>query len=143
MSLNIKNFERAVAALTELPEAALDLLRPITTEEAYDQALEMVDRLSRIVAGDPHHPLGPVYATLIEHIAHYEEEVYPAEPVPPHVMLDFLMDQNGVRQSDLAEKLGVDQSNVSRLINGKKTFTADLIKQLSQIFKVPATVFLA
>lgn len=142
MSLNTNTFEQAITALTELPEAALDLLRPITTE-TYEAALDAVDRLHTYVGGNVDHPLAPIYATLIEHIARYEEEVYPAEPVAPHVMLDFLMDQHGVRQSALAEKLGVDQSNVSRLVSGKKVFTADLIKQLSQIFKVPPTVFLA
>ena len=45
-------------------------------------------------------------------------------------------------QTALAERLGLNQSNVSRLVNGETTFTTDLIKQLSQIFGVRGEVFL-
>lgn len=104
--------------------------------------MEAIDRLSGTLADDPEHRLGPVYATLISHIVAYEEKAYPLDPVAPNVMLDFLLEQQDVRQSTLASLLGIDQSNVSRLVSGKKAFTTDLIKKLSQIFKVPGAVFL-
>lgn len=140
---SLPNLEHALQALTALPEAALDLLQPITSEEAYDTALEAIDRLSLTLANDSERRLGPVYATLISHIVAYEEKAYPIEPVAANVMLNFLIEQKGIRQSTLANALDIDQSNVSRLISGKKVFTADLINKLSQIFKVPGTVFLA
>jgi HTH-type transcriptional regulator/antitoxin HigA len=131
-----------ISALYELPAAARALLSPIADDVHYRQALEAEENLSRLIAGQADHPLGGVYATLIEHIAAYEDTAYPTEPTPPHTMLAFLLEQTGLRQGEVAERLGVHQSNVSRLVSGQVAFTTDLIKKLSEIFGVPATVFL-
>lgn len=134
--------ERAVMALTQLPETARTLLGPIVDDEQLDFALDAQERLGRLIDGDSNHPLGPVYATLLGHITRYEQEAYPTTPTAPEVMLDFLMDQQGIRQTELAERLGIHQSGVSRLLGGQVTFTTDLIKRLGEIFKVPPAVFI-
>lgn len=134
--------EHAAAALAQLPAAAREWLSPIRDDDQLDRALEAQAYLGRLVAGNLHHPLAPIYAGLIEKIQAYETEHFPTEPTPPHVMLGFLMDQQGVRQHELAQRLQLHQSNVSRLVSGHKVFTADLIKQLSEIFKVPPAVFI-
>ena len=134
--------ERAVVALSQLPEAARTLLGPITTDEQLDFALDAQERLGRMIAGDANHPLGSVYAALLVHITQYEQEAYPTTPTAPEVMLDFLMDQQGIRQTELAERLGIHQSGVSRLVSGQVAFTTDLIKRLGEIFQVPPAVFI-
>ncbi|MBZ9715535.1 helix-turn-helix domain-containing protein [Deinococcus multiflagellatus] len=140
--MELQNFERAAAALLELPDAAREWLSPIRDEEQLERALEAQEYLGQKIAGDLNHPLAPVYVGLIEKITAYEEVHYATEPTPPHVMLDFLMEQQGVRQHELAERLEVHQSNISRLINGRVAFTTDLIKQLSKIFNVSPAVFI-
>lgn len=140
--MNVQTFERAAAALIELPDAAREWLSPIRNDAQLERALEAQEYLGRLIAGDLQHPLAPVYAGLIEKISAYEEENYATEPTPPHEMLRFLMDQQEIRQSDLAEQLGINQSNVSRLIGGQVAFTTDLIKRLVEVFHVPPTVFL-
>ncbi|AXG99694.1 helix-turn-helix domain-containing protein [Deinococcus wulumuqiensis] len=105
-------------------------------------ALEAVDDLRRLVNGDTAHPLAGIYAALIDRIATYEDATYPTPPTPPHVMLAHLLEAREMSQTALAERLGLNQSNVSRLVNGETTFTTDLIKQLSQIFGVRGEVFL-
>lgn len=134
--------DRAVAALAELPEASRNLLGPIRSDEQLEFALNAEEQMGRLIGGDARHPLAAVYATLIQHIAEYEAEAYPTPASKPGDMLDFLMDQQGVQQQELAARLGVNQSTVSRLIHGRVAYTTDLIKQLAEIFKVPPTVFL-
>lgn len=133
---------QALDALHHLPADALALLGPIRSEADYDRALEAVDDLRRLVNGDTAHPLAGVYAALIDRIAAYEDATYPTPPTPPHVMLAHLLEVREMSQSALAERLGLNQSNVSRLVNGQTAFTTDLIKQLSQIFGVKGEVFL-
>lgn len=141
MYMEQTNIDAALAALNELPAAALDLLAPIGDKIHYERALAAEESLGKRIAGDPHHALGGLYSSLIANIARYEDKAFPTEPAPPHQILEFLMEQQGIRQSDLAEKLGVNQSNVSRLVRGQTAFTTDLIKELSAIFNVPPTVF--
>lgn len=136
------DFERAAAALIELPDVARAWLAPIHDDEQLENALEAEEFLGRTIAGNLNHPLAPIYAGLIEKITAYERETYCTETTPPHRMLEFLMEQKGIRQSELAESLQVHQSNVSRMINGQKAFTTDLVKQLGMIFNVPPTVFM-
>ena len=108
----------------------------------YDRALTAVDDLRRLISGDTAHPLAGIYAALIDRVAAYEDATYPTPPTSPHVMLAHLLEAREMSQTALAERLGVNQSNVSRLVNGQTAFTTDLIKELSQIFGVPGEVFL-
>lgn len=106
------------------------------------RALTAVDHLRRFISGDTAHPLAGIYAALIDRIAAHEDAAYPTSPTPLHVMLAHLLEAREMSQTALAERLGVNQSNVSRLVNGQTAFTTDLIKELSQIFGVPGEVFL-
>lgn len=142
MNMENTNIQNAIAALHELPVSSLALLGPIRDEAHNELALEASDVLGKLIAGDLNHPLAGVYETLIANIARFEEEAYPTESVPPHQLLDFLMDQQGMRQADLAERLGVHQSNVSRMLRGQVAFTTELIGKLSAIFHVPGRAFL-
>lgn len=135
--------KHAVSAFETLPAAALALLRPIENETEYEDVMTAIDALSHSIGEDAGHPLAGVYATLIEHAAAYEEAVFPTPAVPAHQLIEFLMEQRGMRQTELAEELGIDQSNVSRLLNGKKILTAELLKKLSSIFHVTPETFLA
>lgn len=141
MTLNT-DIDRAVTALTELPEAARNLLGPITSSEQLDFALAAEAQLSRLIGGNAQHPLAAVYTSLIHHITEYESEAFPIPTLGPGEILDFLMEQQGIQQKELADRLGVNQSTISRLIHGRVAYTTDLIKQLSGIFKVPPAVFL-
>lgn len=134
-------YKEVFNALTKLPPDALALLGPIRTEAQYDQALEALDDLQHTVSGDLEHPLAGIYAALIERIAAYEDSAYPTLPTLPHVMLAHLLEAKGMTQSELAQHLRINQSNVSRLLSGQVSFTSELMKQLGEIFKVSAAVF--
>ena len=59
----------------------------------------------------------------------------------PNEVLRFLLDQHGLKQSDLAAEIG-GQSVVSDILNGKRAINARQAKALAARFGVSAVAFL-
>lgn len=129
-----------VAALCALPAGALAPLAPIETEAAYDAALKASEHLSEVM--DENAALEGVFQTVVARIAAYEDAVYPLPGVTPHGMLAYLMEKRGLSQEDLAARLGVSQTTVSRLASGRTAFTAEWVDRLSAALGVEGSVFL-
>lgn len=115
--------------------------RPITAEEENDWALAMVEHLMAI----PDRSLETsalinVWVALIEQ---FEEANYslPTTEGTPDQMLRFLMDQHGLKQSDLVGLLG-SSSVVSEIVNGKRSISKTQVKILAERFYVPLALFL-
>jgi HTH-type transcriptional regulator / antitoxin HigA len=70
----------------------------------------------------------------------YESERYPLPDVKPADMLQFLIDQNGLSQRDIAKDLG-SESTVSSVLSGRRPLTRDHIARLSARFHVSPAVF--
>lgn len=115
-------------------------LRAIRGEQDYDNAILALNRLLDAGAASDEHPLADLVNALGNLISDYEDQQYPAEPVTPIAMIRFLMDQHRLSQSDLPEIGG--QSVVSEVLNGKRELNVRQIKELSERFNVPASVFL-
>ena len=62
---------------------------------------------------------------------------------PPERVLAFLMEQRDMTQTKLAGVLGINQANVSRLLNGKSQFTVETVQVLADYFHVSPEVFMA
>jgi HTH-type transcriptional regulator/antitoxin HigA len=58
-------------------------------------------------------------------------------------MLDFLIEQRGVKQADVARGTGIAESTISELIRGKRRLTRGQLEKLSGYFHVSGAVFLA
>jgi HTH-type transcriptional regulator/antitoxin HigA len=69
-------------------------------------------------------------------------ERIPAEAFPPGDYIKEELEERGWSQADLAEILGVNESVVSALINGKKAITPELAKGLSAAFETSAQVWM-
>ena len=110
---NDKEFEEMAARLEELDFSK----RKLSPEEA---------------------ALREVLAALIQT---YEGEHHELPEAKPHEMVQFLMDQRGLRQADLVPVLG-SRSQVSDLVNGKRPISKAQIKKLSDYFGVAAGHFL-
>jgi HTH-type transcriptional regulator/antitoxin HigA len=63
-------------------------------------------------------------------------------PVPPHELVQFMMEQHDMTQADLAKLLGVRQSLVSMMLSGKRAFSKESIKILADRFHINARVLL-
>jgi HTH-type transcriptional regulator / antitoxin HigA len=74
---------------------------------------------------------------LIEKYEAQHDAIPPADPVD---VLRFLLDQNGLSQSDIASDLG-GESTVSLVLSGKRQLNRDHIARLSRRFHVSPAVF--
>ena len=123
--------------------AAHGLLSPIATEEHHAQALQVIDELMIEIGNAPGHPLLSLLRLLSEHVEAFESAAYPAESVPPHRVLSFLMEERGLSQKQLEAETGIDQSNLSKILKGARALNVAQIKVLSGYFHVSPEVFLA
>lgn len=128
-----------------LPDTYFELvqrhpLRSIQSEAELDAAQAVVDDLLRreLDAG------GMAYLdALSDLIILYEQDHHPIDPVPPHQLLAYLLEENGMSQADLVRKTGIAKATVSDLVSGKRPFTVDHMRRIAAVFGLPATVFLA
>ena len=59
----------------------------------------------------------------------------------PIVLLQYLMDENKLRATDMTEFLGVSKSLFSDILNYRRGLSKDIIRKLSERFKVSQELF--
>ena len=113
----------------------------IRTEVEYERALEAVNALmskpeSQLTFEEE--SLLDLLATLIER---YEDEHHPIPDAPGHEVLAFLLEERGLKQSDL---LPVFKSRgiISELVSGKRPIGLSTAKKLGELFDINPEVFL-
>ena len=74
-------------------------------------------------------------------VERYEDETEEYPPSPPHRMLQFLMEQNDLRQADLVDIFG-SSGRVSEVVNGKRAISKAQAKALGEHFKVSPELFI-
>ena len=89
---------------------------------------------------DESHPLAEVLDFLAERVRAWEERNTTIPEAEPHEMLRLLMEQNGLRQSDLADC--APQGRISEILNGRRAISKALARQFGQRFGVSPAVFL-
>jgi HTH-type transcriptional regulator/antitoxin HigA len=119
---------------------AKSLPRVIENEAEFDNMVGQLEALD--FQGRPLTPeeqaLGNLLARLIED---YDERRHPLPQLPPAEMLQWLLEQRGLRQRDLVSLLGAS-SVVSDVVNGKRSISKSQAKKLAAFFHVPVEVFL-
>lgn len=115
-------------------------LHTICTEDDYDNAVSMLNQLLDAGATDEKHPLAGLVNTLGALISEYDNAHYPTQSVSPLKILQFLMEQHQLTQSELPE-MGT-QGVVSEILSGKRVLNVRQIKALSERFNVPPNVFI-
>lgn len=118
---------------------ALGLSGPIRDEAHYQALLDFVADCFERFGDDERHPIFALVDVVAERIREYENRVHPWPELPPHRMLAALMEEQGLRQSDLPE-VG-QQSVVSDILSGKRALNLRQVKALAARFHVPMEVF--
>lgn len=108
-------------------------IKPIRTEQDYENTLNRIDELMESVPNTDEFDELEVLTTLIEA---YEEIHYKIEAPDPISAILFRMEQEGLKQKDLIPILG-DKSIVSKVLNGQRKLTIDMIKNLHEQLKIP------
>jgi HTH-type transcriptional regulator/antitoxin HigA len=82
--------------------------------------------------------LAEVLTTLIER---FEQEYYRPAKTKPHELLEFLMEEHGLRQRDLLDVFPT-RSRVSEVLAGKRAITKDQAVLLGRRFRLNPTAFM-
>lgn len=113
-------------------------IRPIKTEEDYEQALERLEVIFDSKKGSATGDELEILAILIEN---YENEHFPIGFPDPIEAIKFRMEQMGYNQNDLAKVVGL-KSRASEILNKKRKLSLEMIRQLHQSFKIPTEVLI-
>lgn len=120
--------------------AAIQPLMTIRNETDYERLVMYLNELLDKVGTDGTHPLYDFLDTLGTILHAYEEKHFPIPQATGAEVLRFLMEEHGLRQSDLPE-IG-SQGVVSEILNGKRELNVRQIQELARRFHVSPAVFL-
>ena len=107
--------------------------RLIKTRQEYRSALLRVEKLMDARPGSAEGDELELLSALIEI---YEEQHAPILPPDPIEAIRFRMEQENLRPQDLVPFLG-SRSRVSEVLNGKRSLTLSMIRQLHRGLGIP------
>lgn len=133
--------ERVTGSGFQKAWAVVEPALSIKNRRDYSRATRVLDRLLDEIGDNRQHPLCDYIDILGTLIEEYEKQHLRIPQASPQSVLRELMDQHGLKQSDLPE-VG-SQGVVSEILSGKRSLNARQIKALCRRFSVSAEVFLA
>jgi HTH-type transcriptional regulator / antitoxin HigA len=140
-SAAIRDIEVLTPTWRELESQTHVKLRAIESERHYRAMIRFMNDLLDMVGDRETHPLMGLLDVVTAFVHDYEERNVEIPDATPAVVLGFLMEQNNLRQSDLAEDFG-SQSNVSEVLSGKREINARQARALAKRFGVSPAVFI-
>lgn len=108
-------------------------IKPIKTEEDYNQALQRIDTLMESEPGTQEFDELDILVTLVEK---YEEKHYFIDAPNPVAAIKFRMEQEDLKQKDLIPIIG-DRAIVSKVLSGQRNLTVEMIRNLNEKLKIP------
>lgn len=115
-------------------------LKPIVRKVDYEAAVGHLNRLLDAGGANQAHPLASLGDLLGEVIHSYEKRQAPMPDAEPGEVLRHLMDEHGLKQSDLSDI--ASQGTISEILSGRRAISKALAKKMSARFQVSAVVFL-
>jgi len=114
-------------------------IKPIRTEEDYQDAMQEVERLMEFESGTPEADRLDVLATLIEA---YEAKHFPIpEPDDPVGVLEYYMESRGLSRADLILFLG-SKERVCEVLHRKRSLSLAMIRRLHVGLGIPAELLI-
>ena len=120
--------------------AMLGPLFLIRNERDYDQAVKQLNSLLDEIGTNEQHPLYGLLDTLSTLVYDYEEQHHSMPESNAADMLQFLMEEHDLTQSDLPE-VG-SPSEVSEVLSGARELNVQQIRALARRFRVSPSVFI-
>ncbi len=108
-------------------------LKIIKTEKEYNKALTMFEKLFLAKNGTKESNVADVLAILIER---YENENFHINSTDPIDAIKYRMEQQNLKQKDLAQYLG-GKDKVSKILNRKRKLTLEMIRNLNVFLNIP------
>ena len=111
-------------------------LKPIRTKKDYQAALKAIESLWSAKDGSANADRLEVLAMLVER---YEREHYPIADPDPIDFLHHVMETRGLARKDLEPYIG-SRARVAEVLNRVRPLSLEMIRRLSEGFKIPAEV---
>ncbi len=118
-------------------------LRPITDEKTAFEASDFYSEL--LMKGDDLTQVEDDYLAILGALMReYESEhsILRTKPNSPRRILKSFMKDHELSQSELARQIGTQQSVISEILSGKRSFSKEVILGLSQRFCVRPELFM-
>jgi len=121
----------------------LAMARParIRDEKENERILAEIERLIDKGEGKLTPEEDALFDLMVFLVEDFDSRTYPIPDAPPFEVLQFLMEQHGLKQADLVPILG-SRGHVSDIVNGKRGISKHHAKQMGEFFHVSAEVFL-
>ncbi len=117
-----------------------DILSVPHSDAEYENRVSFLDDLIDEIGENENHPLASLMEVLGDFIEIYEKRTVPPVHGLPGEVLRYLMNEHGLKQSDLPE-IG-SQGVVSEVLNEKRSLNIRQVKALSAKFQVSPQVFI-
>jgi len=137
----IRDIESLAPAWREVEARAPVKLSAIESERHYLAMVKFMNILLDKIGDREAHPLMGLLDVVTIFVRDYEERNVPMPNAKPSAVLRFLMEQQDLRQTDLAIIFG-SQSNVSEVLRGKRNINARQARALAKRFGVSPAVFI-
>src|SRR6266508_3328514 len=109
-------------------------LKSIRNEKELDAAHAVVDALLREDLNEG----GQTYLdALSDLVIVYESEHHAVPPLPPHELLEHMLNERSMSQADLSRATGLAKATVSDLVTGKRIFTVHQMNIVASVFGLP------
>lgn len=117
-------------------------LQPIETKSQHEIALKLLGKLITYTNEEKADDGAEVYLkTLTELVGDYERTQFKAPTTSGAEMLAYMMDLQGLNQTDLSKELG-GQPVVSKILKGERELNLRQVRALAKRFKVSPEVFI-
>jgi HTH-type transcriptional regulator / antitoxin HigA len=130
--LDLRKYSRVVSKVAPLV---------IETKEEFERADAEIGRLLKKGYDNLSAEERGLLALLSRLIEDYEDRTFPVPDSPSYRTLQFLVEQNNLRQADLVSIFG-SRGRVSEVVNGKRAISKAQAKALGEFFKVSPELFI-
>lgn len=112
----------------------------IENEEERQKSLDVIDRLMRKGEANLSPEETKILGLMTVLTADYEKRTFAIQPLAPHLVLQSLLEDNGLRQKDLLPIFKTEAA-ISEILNEKRPISKSKAEQLSAFFHVSCKLF--
>lgn len=112
----------------------------IENEDERQKFLAVIDRLMKKGEANLSPEEMKILGLLTILMADYEKRAFPTEPLAPHLVLQSLLEDNGLRQKDLLPIFKTEAA-ISEILNGKRPISKNKAEELGKFFNVSYKLF--
>jgi HTH-type transcriptional regulator/antitoxin HigA len=109
------------------------IVKPIRNEKDLKQSLARIDSIIDAAKGTAEYDELEILTTLVES---YESSHHPIDPPDPVEAIKFRMEQQGLRNQDLALLMG-GKSRVSEVLSRRRPLSLTMIRNLHRSLHIP------